>query len=117
VLAVLWDAGEPLSPGEVRHRLRLNGDRGAAELSYSTVVTILSRLHEKKSLARQRDGRAFRYTPVADRAGLAARRLSALLDQAPDREAVLSRFVEDLSDHDEQLLRDLLGREPGSGQG
>ena len=105
VLTVLWDAAEPLSPGEVRDRLAL-GEGG--DLAYSTVVTILSRLHEKGALARTRDGRAFRYTPVADKAGLTARRLSALLNRAPDREAVLSRFVDDLSDGDEALLRTLL---------
>lgn len=106
VLAVLWDAAEPLSPGEVRDRLA-SGEGGA--LAYSTVVTILTRLHEKGALHRTRDGRAFRYTPAADKAGLAARRLSALLDLAADRQAVLSRFVEDLSDGDEALLRTLLG--------
>ena len=36
-----------------------------------------------------------------------------MLDKEPDRQAVLSRFVADLSGSDEQLLRDLLG---GSGQ-
>lgn len=106
ILAVLWEAGAALSPGEVRDRLDAGG-----ELSYSTVVTILSRLHEKGALARHRDGRSFRYAPVADEAGLAARRISALLDRQPDREAVLSRFVADLSDRDEELLRHLLGRQ------
>lgn len=105
VLAVLWAADAPLSPGEVRDRLA----RGEDELSYSTVVTILTRLHDKGSLSRHRDGRSFRYAPVADEVGLAARRLSALLDQTPDRQAVLSRFVEDLPDDDEVLLRRLLG--------
>jgi predicted transcriptional regulator len=114
VLAVLWEAGQPLSPSEVRERLHLAGAHDA--LSYSTVVTILSRLHEKGSLQRRRDGRAFRYAPVADEAGLAARRLSAILDREPDREAVLSRFVEDLSDRDEELLRGLLaGRDTRDG--
>lgn len=112
VLAVLWDAGEPLSPGQVRDRLA-SGEGG--DLAYSTVVTILSRLHEKGALARTRDGRAFRYTPAADKAGLAARRLSALLDRVPDREAVLSRFVEDLSDGDEALLRSLLAERQDRG--
>ena len=106
VLGVLWDAGEALSPGEVRDLL---ASSSGGDLSYSTVVTILIRLREKGALHRSRDGRAFRYTPVADKAGLAARRLSALLDRAPDREAVLSRFVEDLSAGDEALLRSLLG--------
>jgi len=107
VLSVLWQAGRPLSPGEVQQALA--GPAGAAELSYSTVVTILSRLHAKKTLERRREGRAFRYAPVADEAGLAARRLAAMLDKEPDRQEVLSRFVADLSGSDEQLLRDLLG--------
>lgn len=120
VLGVLWQAKGPLSPGEVRERLARTGggDAAGAELSYSTVVTILTRLHDKGALSRERDGRAFRYAPVSDEAGLAARRLSQLLDRAPDREAVLSRFVEDLSEHDERLLRELLGgRADGTGSG
>jgi|SRR5712691_175642 len=114
VMSVLWEAGRALSPGEVRQAL--TGRAGAPPLAYSTVVTILSRLHAKKALARRRDGRAFRYAPVADEAGLAARRLAAMLDEEPDRRAVLSRFVADLPDSDEQLLRSLLGdRGPGVG--
>src|SRR5712691_4099929 len=114
VLSVLWEAGQALSPGEVLEALA--GQSGAAELSYSTVVTILSRLHAKKALERRREGRAFRYAPVADEAGLAARRLAAMLDKEPDRQAVLSRFVADLSGSDEQLLRGLLGDGgPGAG--
>lgn len=120
VLAVLWEAGTPLSPGDVRDRLAARGADGS-ELSYSTVVTILTRLYQKKALARQRDGRAFRYAPVADEVGLAARRLAAMLDRERNREAVLSRFVADLSDRDEQLLRSLLGDSeggrPGPGRG
>jgi predicted transcriptional regulator len=110
ILGVLWSAQGALSPGEVRESLARTDVEGAA-LSYSTVVTILTRLHEKGSLSRERDGRAYRYAPVADEAGLAARRLSQLLDRSADREAVLSRFVADLSARDEELLRSLLGGE------
>jgi predicted transcriptional regulator len=102
VLAVLQGAGEPLSPGEVRDRI---GD----DLAYTTVVTILSRLHAKGVLDRHKQGRAFLYTPVADEPGLAARRLAKMLDAEPDRAAVLARFVSGLSDSDEQLLRNMLG--------
>lgn len=125
VLGVLWSAAQPLSPGEVRERLACgasaaqgsaDGNGSGADLSYSTVVTILTRLHEKGALSREREGRAYRYAPVADEAGLAARRLSQLLDRSPDRQAVLSRFVADLSEHDEQLLRELLdGRSDTAG--
>ena len=53
--------------------------------------------------------RSIENAPMADEAGLEARRLSALLDGSADRAAVLSRFVADLSDSDEELLRRLLG--------
>jgi predicted transcriptional regulator len=78
------------------------------DLAYTTVVTILSRLHGKGVLERSKQGRAFSYTPVADEPGLAARRLTKLLDAEPDREAVLTRFVSSLSDEDEELLRRVL---------
>jgi predicted transcriptional regulator len=113
-LGVLWNAAAALSPGEVRELLARTDEAGSALLSYSTVVTILTRLHEKGSLTRERDGRAYRYAPVADEAGLAARRLSQLLDRSADREAVLSRFVADLSERDEELLRSLLAGVAGA---
>jgi predicted transcriptional regulator len=109
IMDVLWRADGPLSPGEVRDLLATSADAAARALSYSTVVTILTRLHGKKMLIRTRVGRSFQYAPLADEAGLEARRLSALLDGSADRAAVLSRFVADLSDSDEELLRRLLG--------
>ena len=106
VLAVLQAAGSPLSPGEVRDRL-------GGDLAYTTVVTILSRLHGKGVLDRRKAGRAFLYTPVADEPGLAARRMAQMLDAEPDREAVLARFVSGLSGQDEELLRRMLGEGGG----
>ncbi|MBR7830721.1 BlaI/MecI/CopY family transcriptional regulator [Actinospica sp. MGRD01-02] len=109
ILNILWEAGEPLSAAEVREQLPGHVEGGTGELAYTTVVTILTRLFEKNTLFRERDGRAYRYAPVADEAGLAARRLTAMLDAAADRPAVLSGFVKNLTDNDEQLLRALLG--------
>lgn len=114
IMDVLWRAQGPLSPGEVRDLLGTSADAEARSLSYSTVVTILTRLHAKKMLVRTRVGRSFQYAPLADEAGLEARRLSALLDGSVDRAAVLSRFVADLSDSDEELLRRLLGPTPSA---
>ena len=102
VLAVLRAAGSSLSPAEVRDRL-------GGGLAYTTVVTILSRLHGKGVLDRRKAGRLFRYAPADDQAGLAARRLARMLDAEPDREAVLARFVSGLSGADEELLRRALG--------
>jgi predicted transcriptional regulator len=101
VLATLLAEGSALTPGEVRDRL-------GTQLAYTTVVTILSRLHGKGVLTRTRAGRAFAYAPVADEPGLAARRMRRVLDSEPDREAVLARFVSGLSAADEELLKRML---------
>jgi len=106
VLAVLQEAGAALSPAEVRERV-------SGALAYTTVVTILSRLHAKGVLERHKAGRAFLYAPVADEPGLAARRMARVLDGEADREAVLARFVSVLSDSDEELLRRMLGEAHG----
>jgi predicted transcriptional regulator len=106
ILALLRAAGAPLSPGQVRERLA-----GAGDLSYSTVVTILSRLHAKGRLSRQRDGRAFAYT-VVDEASLAASQMNQALEVGRDHDAVLTRFVSGLSGRDARLLRRLLGTDP-----
>jgi predicted transcriptional regulator len=111
VLDVLHAARERLTPAEVLRRLD-------GTLAYSTVVTVLSRMHAKGLLSRTRRGRAYAYVPVADRPGLTARRMRRELESDPDREAVLSRFVEHLSTSDEQVLRDLLGTDiPAQGHG
>jgi len=101
VLEVLQHGGAPLSPGEVRERI-------GGDLAYTTVVTILSRLHAKGVLDRRKSGRAYYYLPVADEPGLAARRMARVLDEGQDREAVLARFVSALSESDEELLRKML---------
>ncbi|MEU4209298.1 BlaI/MecI/CopY family transcriptional regulator [Streptomyces sp. NPDC026206] len=104
VLAALQRAGAPLTPREVQDTL-------PGELTYSTVVTILSRLHGKEVLTRTPRGRAYAYAPLTDEAGLAARRMHKILDGRTDREVVLTRFAEGLTGEDEALLRQLL--QPG----
>jgi predicted transcriptional regulator len=106
ILDVLLAADVPLTPGDVAGQL--SGDP-----AYTTVVTVMSRMVDKGLLTREKQGRAFAYTPVADVHGLTARRMRKELDADTDRQAVLSRFVSGLSDEDEQLLRDLLGEQPG----
>jgi predicted transcriptional regulator len=112
VMAVLRAADAPLSPGQVRKRLAV---RPTGELSYSTVVTIVSRLHAKGLLARERAGRGFAYTPV-DPASLAAGQMSRALDAGVDHGAVLTRFISGLSGRDARLLRQLLAGDDGAGQ-
>ncbi|MFB4297501.1 BlaI/MecI/CopY family transcriptional regulator [Actinomadura sp. NTSP31] len=102
IMDVLQRAAEPLTPAGVRQRL-------GGDLAYTTVVTILTRMHDKGLLVRGKSGRAYRYAPVSDEPGLVARRMHQAMDGRPDRAAVLARFVECLSDQDERLVRALLG--------
>ncbi|MEV7277467.1 BlaI/MecI/CopY family transcriptional regulator [Streptomyces sp. NPDC093111] len=102
ILDLLQRADGALTPGEVAERLD-------GELTYSTVVTILTRMHAKQVLHRSPRGRAYAYAPVTDEAGFAARRMRSVLDDRPDREAVLARFADELSDTDADLLRQMLG--------
>ncbi|WP_410596077.1 BlaI/MecI/CopY family transcriptional regulator [Amycolatopsis sp. lyj-23] len=107
VLAVLWNAEEPLSPADVQAQLE-------DDLAYTTVVTILTRLHDKGVAMREKHGRSFRYHAVDDEAGLAARKMTKVLDGEPDRGSVLARFVTQLSETDEEVLRALLRGGTGS---
>ncbi|GAA1651879.1 BlaI/MecI/CopY family transcriptional regulator [Actinoplanes couchii] len=100
ILAVLGGAHSPLTPREVLDRL-------TPPLSYSTVVTILTRMHDKGMTARYREGRAFRYAPLTDADTMAAGRMSALLGSGVDRGTVLRRFVSTLEPGDAELLRQL----------
>jgi predicted transcriptional regulator len=106
VMAALAASGEALTPAQVRATL---GD----DLAYTTVMTVLARLHEKGLVARKRVGRAFAYRVVAERADLTARQMRRLLDAGDDRAAVLSRFVDVLTPDDEALLAGLLRRSEG----
>lgn len=111
MLAALWATDQPLTPQDVQ--LALGGD-----LARTTIATILARLHDKGTVERTRTGRSYAYTPtVHDTAGLAARRMRSELDREQDRSTVLARFVSDLSDDDERLLRELLGELHGEHEG
>ncbi|MET9882733.1 BlaI/MecI/CopY family transcriptional regulator [Streptomyces sp. NPDC006430] len=101
VLAALWAADGPLTPGQVQEALNTSHAR-------TTVTTILSRLYEKGTVTRTRAGRGYAYLPTEDASGLTARRMHSELVRNEDRGAVLSRFVSQLSDEDERILRSLL---------
>jgi len=57
----LLDAKRPLSVESVQEALRRKGH----SLAYTTVMTVLVRLHSKNYVARQKEGRQYLYTPAA----------------------------------------------------
>ncbi len=62
VMEVVWDA-PGVSVRDVADQMRGGGDR-----AYTTVMTTLDRLHRKGLLRREKDGLAWRYTAILDRA-------------------------------------------------
>lgn len=101
VLEQLWHAQGALTPADVQQRL-------GSDLAYTTVMTILTRLWKKDLVSRERVGRAYAYSPALTEAEYFAERMQDELDRTPDRHAVLSRFVDTLSDKDAAVLRQVL---------
>lgn len=101
VLAALWAADGPLTAREVVEEI-------ADGLAFNTVQTILTRLHAKGAVRRELLGRTYAYTPVLDEAGLAARRMRAMLERGKDHDAVLSRFLGTLSEDQQRTVARLL---------
>jgi predicted transcriptional regulator len=101
LLAVVAAAGTSLTPREVMNRLDVT-------LAYTTVMTVLSRLHDKGLLKRIREGRSYAYSFQRDEASLRAIQMRRLLESGHDRRQVLAHFITELSAEDEELLQRLL---------
>lgn len=101
VMKVLWGADGALTPGDVRDRLD-------ADLAYTTVMTILARLHDKGRVGREMRGRAYAYTPTVSESELTAEKMMAALSTSSDRAGALSGFVGGLNPRDLTALRRLV---------
>lgn len=109
VMAVLWET-EGATVAEVQEKL---GD----DLAYTTVLTILRTLEEKKYVGHTQEGKAYRYRPLVGResAGASAvRRLIGKMFQGSP-ELLLTHLVSDrgLSKDDLEGLRRLVDRRLG----
>jgi predicted transcriptional regulator len=104
----LFENEEPRSVGEIRKRLQ---DRGS-QLAYTTVMTVLSRLHDKGVLVRKREGRRFLYAlsgQSAEKTGRLVARIHRALFRTV-RMQPLAALIEDdeLSTAELQELRKLV---------
>lgn len=87
--------GRAPGPGETR------------DLAYTTVLTVLDRLARKGVVERDRDGRAWRYRPVASREELTARAMRQPLGvlNGVGRRAAMLHFVDTASAEELDDLR------------
>ena len=103
ILEILSAEKVALTPARVRQAV-------PGKLAYTTVMTVLSRLHAKGYVQRETAGRGFAYRGVMDGAAVTAHQMGRLLEGTDDRATVLARFVDALSPADEAVLAELLGR-------
>jgi predicted transcriptional regulator len=109
-METLWDAGEGwMTVREVHDVLAKDRD-----IAYTTVMTVLDRMAHKDLVAREREGRAWRYRPAQSRGAMTAEVMRQALGEFAqetnkhDREAALVAFVGEANDADRKALRDAL---------
>ncbi|MGQ0843396.1 MAG: BlaI/MecI/CopY family transcriptional regulator [Sporichthyaceae bacterium] len=99
VMERLWAADEALAVRDVHTQL------AARELAYTTVMTVMDKLHRKGWLARVRDGRAYLYRPVVSRERYTADLMGEALSASSDRSATLVAFLDHLDAGEAAELR------------
>jgi len=80
------------------------------EIAYTTVMSTMDNLHTKGWLARERDGKAYRYWPALTREQHSAQLMREVFDAGGRSELVLSHFLEQISPEESAHLRAALQR-------
>lgn len=109
IMDVLWDSESALCAAELRDGLAHAAGSHGKGLALTTVLTVLSRLEHKGFVVRDRSRRPHRYRSLMSREDHMALLMHEVLGSAPDREAVLARFVGRVSAGEADQLRRLLG--------
>jgi predicted transcriptional regulator len=107
VMDRIW-ARDPAASTTVREVF----DELAAErnIAYTTVMSTMDNLHAKGWLARERDGKAYRYWATLTREQHSARLMRGALDGGGRPDLVLQHFVEQIGPETSARLRAALRR-------
>ncbi len=102
VMEAVWDAPEPVAVEDVRATLEDQGKESA----YTTIMTTMSRLHDKGLLEREQRGRAYYYWPALSRGELGRSVTRRVIDGllSSFAEPAISYFVEAVGDEDPERL-------------
>ncbi|MGB0438096.1 MAG: BlaI/MecI/CopY family transcriptional regulator [Mycobacterium sp.] len=80
------------------------------DIAYTTVMSTMDNLHTKGWLAREREGKAYRYWATLSREEHSARLMRDALDGGGRPDLVLSHFVKQISAEESEGLRAALQR-------
>jgi predicted transcriptional regulator len=99
----VWLGGRPVLVREIWADLRPE-----REPAYNTVLTVVEILYRKGWLAREKDGRAFRYRATVSREDYTAGLMGEALEASSDRVAALRSFAEHIDPAEARQLRQML---------
>nr|WP_153427380.1 BlaI/MecI/CopY family transcriptional regulator [Streptomyces alkaliphilus] len=103
VMTRVWEWNRPVTVREVLEDLRKE-----RPIAYTTVMTVLDKLHRKGWVRRERDGRAYRYEAVSTRAAYAAALMNDAWSRSDNPAAALVAFFGMMSPVQTDALRDAL---------
>jgi len=111
ILQVLWQKS-PLPVGEVQQKLAKG--RAHRKLTYSTVITVLNVMVGKKYLKREKQGKAFLYSPLATEERVSQGMLGDIVDRVFDGSAssVMMNLLEkgDMDPEELKEIRKMINR-------
>lgn len=103
VLDALWGSAQPLSVRDVLAQIRRR-----SALAYTTVLTVLDRLHQKGLVNRRKRGRAFLYLPALTKAEwLGQRAARVLASDNSESAAVMAAFLDSAERTDPEIVKQL----------
>jgi predicted transcriptional regulator len=111
IMDILWRRDGPATVRDVLEHLR--ADR---EIAYTTVMTVMDNLHRKGWLRREREGRAYRYEPVATREEYSAGLMREALTASEDPASTFVHFLSQIDPAESAALRAALGRLTGDAE-
>jgi predicted transcriptional regulator len=103
VMDRIWDRDGTTTVREVFDELAAE-----REIAYTTVMSTMDNLHTKGWLARERDGKAYRYWPTLTREQHSAQLMRDALDTGGRSDLVLTHFLEQISPEESARLREAL---------
>lgn len=77
IMEILWNSSEPLKPSTVLAQIK-------GEYAYTTIMTVLKRMTDKKLVKRQLEGNAYFYSAATDKAIFASTCLDDLFARVMD---------------------------------
>jgi predicted transcriptional regulator len=101
IMEQVWSAARPLLVREIQQAL-------VPERAYNTVWTVTEILYRKGWLAREKEGRAYRYRATVSRDEYTGDLMGEALAASADRAAAFSRFAGRISAEEAEELQEAL---------